>query len=240
VRGDVVVSTDPAANAAARLADAAGSGAHIALSGGSTPRRAYEQAAELRGDWRGATVWFGDERCVPPDHPDSNYRMVSEALLDRLAGRPRVQRMAGEEDPEGAAELYEELIWKEVGGDDVNGANPPSLDLIIMGLGPDGHTASLFPGKPAVMETARLVCAVPEAGMEPYVPRVTMTLPVFNAAKEVVFLVAGEDKADAVARAFGSGPDLATPASLVAPRAGALTILLDSAAASKLETAASR
>jgi 6-phosphogluconolactonase len=234
VREGIVVTGDPAARAAELLADAAGAGAHIALAGGSTPRRAYEQAAELRGDWREATVWFGDERCVPPDHPDSNYRMVCEALLDRLAGRPRVQRMAGEEDPRRAADLYEEALREEAAGD------PLALDLVLLGLGPDAHTASLFPGKPAVEERERLVVYVPEPGMDPRVPRITMTLPLINAAKEVVFLIAGEDKADAVARAFGDGPDPSAPASLVAPGSGALTILLDPAAAAKLETAAPR
>jgi 6-phosphogluconolactonase len=227
VRADIVVLIDPAQRAAELLAEAAGAGAHIALSGGSTPRRAYEQAAELRGDWRRATLWFGDERCVPPDHQDSNYGMVRDSLLDRLSGRPRVERMAGEEDPRRAAELYEEALTTAVG-------EPPSVDLALMGLGPDGHTASLFPGKPAVEESERFVVYVPEPGMAPRVPRITMTLPAFNAAQHVVFLVAGEDKADAVARAFGGEPDPATPSSLVAPGSGALTILLDPGAASKL------
>jgi 6-phosphogluconolactonase len=235
VRGELIVSIDPALQAAHRLADGAGAGEHVALAGGSTPRRAYELAAELRGDWRAATVWFGDDRCVAPDHPDSNYRMVREALLDRLAGRPRVQRIAGEEHPERAAALYEEELRAEVAGEDV-----PVLDFVLLGLGPDAHTASLFPGKPAVEERERLVCAVPEAGMKPFVPRVTMTLPLINAAREVMFLVSGEDKAEAVARAFGGDPDPSAPASLVAPASGTLTILLDRAAAGRLEAPAPR
>jgi 6-phosphogluconolactonase len=230
VRGELVLSGDPAARAAALLADAAGAGAHIALAGGSTPRRAYEQAAELRGDWRGATVWFGDERCVPPDHPDSNYGMAAAALLDRLSGRPRVERMAGEEDPRRAADLYEEALTETLG-------DTPSLDLVLLGLGPDAHTASLFPGKPAVDEQERLVVYVPEPGLDPRVPRITLTLPALNAAKEVVFLIAGEDKADAVARAFGGDPDPSAPASLVAPSSGSLKLLLDPGAAAKLEGA---
>jgi 6-phosphogluconolactonase len=233
VRGEVVVSDDPAGRAAALLADAAGAGAHIAVAGGSSPRRAYAQAAEIRGDWRGATIWFGDERCVPPDHPDSNYRMVAEALLDPLAGRPRVERMAGEEEPRRAADLYEEALRAALG-------ESPSLDLVLLGLGPDAHTASLFPGKPAVDERERLVVYVPEPGMEPRVPRITLTLRAINAAKQVVFLVAGEDKADAVARAFGAEPDPAAPASLVAPVSGALTVLLDPAAAATLDISARR
>jgi 6-phosphogluconolactonase len=227
VRGDVTVLADPAERAAELLADAAGAGAHIALAGGSTPKRAYELAAALRGDWRGATVWFGDERCVPPDHPDSNYGMARDSLLDRLSGRPRTERMAGEEEPRRAADLYEEALRETLG-------ELPSLDLILLGIGPDAHTASLFPGKPAVEEQDRLVVYVPEPGLDPRVPRLTMTIPTLNAAKRVVFLVAGEDKADAVARAFGADPDPAAPSSLVAPTSGELTVLLDSAAASKL------
>ena len=233
MRGDVVVIDDPAAHAAELLAAAAGAGKHIALAGGSTPRRAYEQAAELRGDWRGATVWFGDERCVPPDHADSNYGMAAAALLDRLSGRPRVERMAGEEDPRRAADLYEEALTNELG-------ESPSLDLVLLGLGPDAHTASLFPGKPAVVEHERLVVYVPEPGLDPRVPRITMTLPLLNSAKEVVFLIAGDDKADAVARAFGGAPEISAPASLVAPRSGVMTLLLDPGAAAQLEGAVTR
>jgi 6-phosphogluconolactonase len=227
VRAEIVVTNDPAGPAAERMLEVVARGGHIALSGGSTPRKAYEQAAAARDDWGGATLWFGDERCVPPEHEHSNYRMVREALLDRVGVAPHVRRVLGEDDPRHAADLYDAALRADL--------PDGSLDLALMGLGPDGHTASLFPGKPAVDERERMACAVPEAGMEPYVPRVTMTLPVFDAAREVVFLVAGEDKADAVARAFGGEPDPATPASLVAPRSGALTVLLDPAAAAKLE-----
>jgi 6-phosphogluconolactonase len=227
VRAEIVVTSDPAGAAVERMLAVVDRRGHIALSGGSTPRKAYEQAAAARDDWGGATLWFGDERSVPPEHEHSNYRMVREALLDRLAVAPHVQRILGEENPEHAADLYDAALRADLPGG--------SLDLALMGLGPDGHTASLFPGKPAVGERERVACAVPEAGMEPYVPRVTMTFPVFDAAREVVFLVAGEDKADAVARAFGADPDPATPASLVAPHSGSLTVLLDPPAAAKLE-----
>jgi 6-phosphogluconolactonase len=230
VRADIVVTTDPASAAAERMLAVVARGGHIALSGGSTPRKAYEQAAAARTDWSGATLWFGDERCVPPEHEHSNYRMVREALLDRLETAPNVQRILGEDEPAHAAELYDAAMRADL---------PDGLlDLALMGLGPDGHTASLFPGKPALDEHERLAVAVPEAGMEPFVPRVTMTLPVFDAAREVVFLVAGEDKADAVARAFGGDRGPATPASLVSPRSGAVTVLVDPGAASKLGEAA--
>jgi 6-phosphogluconolactonase len=231
VRGEIVVTDDPAGAAVDRLLAVVERGGHIALSGGSTPRRAYEQAAAAREDWGGATLWFGDDRCVAPEHEHSNYRMVKEALLDRLAVTPHVQRILGEDDPVRAGELYDAALRADLPG--------AVLDLALMGLGPDGHTASLFPGKPAVGERERLAVGVPEAGMEPYVPRVTMTLPVFNAAREVVFLVAGADKADAVVRAFGGDPDPATPASLVAPQSGSLTVLLDPPAAAKLDSGAS-
>jgi 6-phosphogluconolactonase len=110
----------------------------------------------------------------------------------------------------------------------------PRLDLALMGLGPDGHTASLFPGKPALLVNQRFVAGVPEPGMEPMVPRVTLTLPVFNTAREVVFLVAGADKATAVARAFGTPPDESVPAALVRPGAGKLMLVLDAPAAAEL------
>lgn len=211
---------DPAAAVANRLAAAAADGAHIALAGGSTPRRAYELAAERDVDWSAATVWFGDERCVRPDHPDSNFAMVDRALLSRLHydRRPTVRRIATELGPNKAADAYEDLL------------QGVQLDLVLLGLGPDGHTASLFPHKPAVDETQRRAVAVPEPGMDPRVPRVTLTLPTINAAREVVFLVAGADKAQAVARAFKDPPDMTAPAAHVHNP----TVLLDPPAAARL------
>jgi 6-phosphogluconolactonase len=118
----------------------------------------------------------------------------------------------------------------------VFGAGMPELDLVLLGLGPDGHCASLFPGQPTLEERERLVVGVEQAGMEPLVPRVSLTLPVINAARHVVFLVTGEDKAEAVARAFEGDPGAHTPASLVQPASGTLTVLVDAAAASGLRT----
>lgn len=222
------VVEDPAQTGAELLARAASAGGHIALSGGSTPKRAYELAAAMPVDWAGATLWFGDDRCVPPDHEHSNYRMVREALLDRVDPGPEVHRIQGELGPHEAADRYELKLRDAFGG------GTARLDLALMGLGPDLHTASLFPGKPAVAETERLAVGVEEAGMEPYVPRVTLTLPLFNAASEVVFLVTGADKAEAVAGAFGGEPRPEAPASLVRPESGRLVLLCDAGAADKL------
>lgn len=219
---------DPAQAGAELLARAAAAGGHIALSGGSTPKDSYECAAALGADWAGAVLWFGDDRCVPPDHEHSNYLMVREALLDRLDPAPATHRIHGELGPQQAADDYE-LALKDA----FHGAKPV-LDLALMGLGPDVHTASLFPGKPALQETDRLAVGVEEAGMEPYVARVTLTLPVFNAAREVVFLVTGESKAEAVERAFGGEQSAEAPASLVRPEGGRLVLLCDAGAASRL------
>lgn len=222
------VVDDPAGEAAAWLARVAAAGGQIALSGGSTPQEAYERAATLGADWGRAVVWFGDERCVPPDHEHSNYRMAREALLGRLDPAPVVHRMRGELGPDAGADAYERELR------DAFGEGMPALDLALMGLGPDAHTASLYPDQPALAEQRRLCIGVGEAKLEPYVPRVTMTLPVFNAAREVVFLVSGEDKAEAVARAFAGPPTPAAPASLVRPASGRLVVLCDAAAAARL------
>ncbi len=227
----VIVLDDPAAEAAERLAAAADAGGHIALSGGSTPRRAYEQAAELDADWSHATLWFGDERCVPPDHEHSNFGMARRALLSRLgtgADAPAVRRMEGERGPAEGAAAYEEALREEFGD------AAPRLDLVLLGLGPDMHTASLFPGDDALGAEGRYATGVETPGMAPLVPRITLTLDAINAARDVLFLIAGEDKADAVAGAFGDAPGPHAPASLVRPDAGNLTLLLDPAAAARL------
>ena len=226
----VVVTPDPAGAAAERMAETAAAGGHVVLSGGSTPRAAYEHAATMDVDWSGATLWFGDERCVPPDHEHSNYGMVKQALLDRIVGgQPAVKRMQGELGPDAGADAYEAELQ------DMFGDGLPRLDLVLMGLGPDAHTASLFPNDDALGETERAVVGVPTPGMAPLVSRVTITLPLVNAAREVVFLVSGEDKAEAVARAFSGAPDPSAPASLVQPENGSYTLLADEAATSLLE-----
>ena len=225
----LVIGDDPAQAAAELLAGASG---HVALTGGSTPRAAYERVAELRPDWSGVHVWFTDERCVAPEHEHSNYRMAARALLDRVDGAV-VHRMPGELGPaEGAAE-YERELGQAFGDDEV-----PELDLIVLGLGPDAHVCSLFPGDDALGESERSAVGVETPGMAPLVSRITLTLPVVNAARAVVFLVTGEDKADAVRRAFGQAPDPSAPGSLVRPHQGELTLLADPAAAAQLEAAA--
>jgi 6-phosphogluconolactonase len=214
---DLRVVDDPAAEAAALIAEAVRAGGHIALAGGSTPKAAYGMAAGMDLDWSAATLWFGDERCVPPDDELSNYRMAKEALLDRVSGAT-VKRMAGEKGPNAGAEDYERELRETLG------EQLPQLDLVLLGLGPDLHTASLFPGKPAVEVKDRAVVGVEEAGLEPHVPR---TLPAINAARQRVFLVAGEGKSDAVQAAFGNGEG---PAGMVADP----LVLLDAGAASRL------
>jgi 6-phosphogluconolactonase len=226
---DIRVSDDPAAEVADLLIDVASAGGHIALAGGSTPREAYELAARSDADLSAATFWLGDERLVPPDDERSNLRMVRTAMTDEMPEerRPRLMPVDTSLGPDAAAAAYEALLFETIGPH-------PRLDLALMGLGPDCHTASLFPGKPAVAETQRFVVGVPDAGMEPNVPRVTLTLRLFNTAREVVFLVSGADKAAAVARVFGPKPDETAPAALVRPGAGKLMLVLDAPAAAEL------
>ena len=211
----VVEDPEAAARAAAReLAEAAGAGGHVALAGGSTPRRAYQLAAVMHPDWGGTELWWGDDRCVEPADSRSNYRLVRESLLDGLARSPRVvHRVRGELECEEAAALYDQ---------ELEGVR---LGLAFLGLGTDGHTASLFPGDPALDETERRAVAVDR----PDVRRVTMTLPVLNTAARVVFLVVGEEKAEAVQRAFVGDPSAEIPSSLV--RGETTVAILDRAAA---------
>ena len=227
---DLVVTDDPAEEAAERLMEAAQAGGHLALAGGSTPRRAYERAADMGGGWSETTLWFGDERCVGPGDEHSNFAMVSESLLDRLEGpQPAVERIRGEDGPDDGARDYEERLR------DVFGEGVPVLNLVLLGLGPDAHTASLFPSDEALTVDDRLATGVETPGMDPLVARITLTLPVINAARQVVFLVSGADKAPAVARAFGGAADPSAPASLVSPTSGSLTLIVDEDAAEGLD-----
>jgi 6-phosphogluconolactonase len=214
----VVEDPEAASRAAAReLAEAAGAGGHVALAGGSTPRRAYQLTSVMHPDWGRTELWWGDDRCVEPADSRSNYRLVRESLLDGLARSPRVvHRIHGELECEEAAALYD----RELDG--------VRLDLAFLGLGTDGHTASLFPGDPALDETEHRAVAVDR----PDVERVTMTLPVLNAAGRIVFLVVGAEKADAVQRAFAGDPSPEIPASLV--RGETTVAILDRAAAARV------
>lgn len=188
---------------------------HVALAGGSTPADAYALAAGALPD--GVTWWLGDERVVAPGDERSNARMIRESL------RVEPEAVRTELGAEGAAADYHGRL----------DANLPGgrLDLVLLGLGPDSHTASLFPGRPEIAVRDRLAVAVPQAGMEPLVPRVSLTLMALNAARRVVFLIAGHDKAEACGRAFGERPDPASPAARVRPDDGELLVLADGAAA---------
>ena len=213
---EIRVVEDPARTTAELLIVAAG---HVALSGGSASGPAFELAARLRPDWSGAHIWFGDDRAVPPDDELSNYRLAKETLLDRLTVLPEVHRVRGELGAEKAADLYDEELARV------------TLDLALNGIGPDGHTASLFPGATALDEHERRAVAA-EAKLEPFVPRVTMTPPAFAEAEVLVYLATGAEKAEAVARAFAGEPGESTPASLV--RGRRTIAVLDAAAAALL------
>jgi 6-phosphogluconolactonase len=220
----VVESDDEAAaqRVAEMLAGAAREGEEIVLTGGSTPGRAYELAARLERNWSAAGLWWGDERCVPPEHDDSNFGLAQKTLIGNLGEPlPSVHRIRGEEEPDGAAEAY---------ADELRGV---TLDLVLLGLGPDGHVASLFPNAPGLQETERLVIAS-EPKLEPFVERVTLTPPALVAAQKIVFLVTGEEKAMACEGAFAGEPSPSIPGSLIRSRAGETIAVLDEAAASRL------
>jgi len=218
VNADIRVSEDPAGAAAEILAGASG---HVAITGGSTPRAAYERVASMRQDWSGVDIWFTDERCVAPTQEHSNFRMADEALLSKAEGAT-VHRMRGELGPEDGAAAYEHELGE---------FGPEALDLILLGLGPDGHMCSLFPSDDALSERERRVVGVETPGMAPLVSRITLTLPVVNGSAQIVFLVTGEDKAEAVGRVFSGRPDPRAPGSLVD---GPVVALLDAAAAARL------
>jgi 6-phosphogluconolactonase len=191
----------------------------LALAGGSTPRRLYQlldsrELPEASVPWRHVHVWFGDERCVPPDHADSNYRMVREALLERVGIQAsNVHRMRGEDEPAAAARAYElELSAQFELPPPRRGGRVPSFDLVLLGLGPDGHTASLFPATKALTEPDRWCAANWIEAKQSW--RLTLTYPVLDAARRVLFLVAGADKREMLARVRAKA-DPTLPASLV-------------------------
>jgi 6-phosphogluconolactonase len=223
---EIEILEDPARACAAMLVGIAAGGGNIVLTGGSTPRAAYGEFVEavrtVGIDITRCTMWFSDERCVPPEDERSNYGMVRDALLEPLGdgGLPSVHRMKGELGPDAAADEYERAL---------QAAGSPRFDLVLLGIGPDGHLASLFPDQASLSERSRLVLGVPEAGLEPYVPRVTLTFPALANARQVVFLATGESKAEAVAAAFGpeAKADPHIPSSLLPPLAREVKVLLD-------------
>jgi 6-phosphogluconolactonase len=209
----------------------------LALAGGSTPRRLYallaeEPALSSRIDWARVRLFWGDERCVPPDHPDSNYRMAFEALVSRVAiPAGSVHRIRGEDpDPERAAMDYEATLRRVLEAP----VAMPRLDLVLLGLGPEAHTASLFPGTRALHETRRAVVSAWVGKL--FAHRITLTAPALSAARAVTFLVSGEDKALPL-KAVLEGPEEPEqlPAQLVRPESGSLVYLVDAAAARLLD-----
>ncbi|MFB3887252.1 MAG: 6-phosphogluconolactonase [Thermodesulfobacteriota bacterium] len=207
----------------------------VALSGGSTPRPLYALLATRKWvksiDWSRVHLFWGDERCVPPDDPRSNYRMVRESLLDGISIPPEnVHRIHGEEDPEAAAARYEEELRAFFGSTGVDGPPRPGLDLVLLGMGRDGHTASLFPGMPAVTGQASWVTAKFVEVVSMW--RITLTPAAINAAKEVIFLVSGAEKAERLHDVL-EGPiqPQVLPAQMIKPVDGRLVWLVDGAAA---------
>lgn len=213
----------------ARAARAARGAFHLALAGGSTPRGVYRELVlgappEELAPWH---LWFGDERCVPPDHPDSNFRMVRESGLVARVPAAHVHRLLGEApDPRAEAERYGHELTRVLG-------QPPRLDAVLLGMGADGHTASLFPDTQALRETSWVAVG---AAPGPPITRLTLTLATLAEARAVIFLVAGEDKAPALLRALRALP-VPPPAGLVRPREGTVTWLVDRGAARELAAA---
>ena len=229
----VLPDADALADEAARRIEAVAVGARpdgpatVALAGGSTPKVAYRHLSARPVPWARLRLFYGDERCVPPDDPGSNHRMVCEEWLDRVPLPPgNVHRIPGELEPEEAARRAEGDLRRSFGT-----AGVPRLDLVILGIGADGHTASLFPGGPELEVADRLMVPVHRPGL-PQPWRVSMTLPVLNAARRVLFLAADGAKADVVARAVAGDP--AIPAGRVRPADGTLTWMLTEAAAARI------
>jgi 6-phosphogluconolactonase len=207
----------------------------VALAGGNTPRSAYELLGEeprsLSLSWSDVFIYFGDERCVPPDDEQSNYRMAKKAFLDSVPLPPaNIHRIRGEADPGIAANEYASILRADL-------AQPPRFDLILLGLGPDGHTASLFPGTPPDIDGNALVRAV--YAQTQMMWRVTVTPLVINLARVVAFAVEGVEKADILAKVIQGPFDPTTyPAQIVAPKPGRLIWLVDQLAAGMLHQSA--
>lgn len=203
----------------------------LCLTGGNTPAPIYDLIAtrfHLSVDWNAVQLFWGDERCVPPDHPESNYGMAQRTMLSKLSLRPdQVHRMRGEDSPEVGARAYEELLRDQFGLEE---DELPRFDLVLLGLGDNVHIASLFPGHPALHESRRLVLPV-EVDAQPR-QRLTLTAPVLNEASRVMFMVSGEGKAQAVKAALQGPRDPERfPAQLIAPARGEVMWVLDKAAA---------
>ncbi len=209
-------------------------GATIALSGGDTPRGVYallgSEPLRSRIPWEKVHLFWGDERCVPPSDPESNFRMVNEALLQRVTIPPQnVHRVKTENDPAAAAQAYEEELRQTFG---LKAGTMPVFDVVMLGLGDDGHTASLFPGTPALDDRRKLVTDVYVERLQAH--RVTLTFQVLNSAHHVFVLVSGTGKARILAEVLRGNP-ASYPAQRIQPVAGELRWLVDCDAASQLE-----
>ena len=203
--------------------------AHLALSGGTTPGRTYELLAARPEDLSGVEVWFADERCVAPEDEQSNYRLAAETLLAGAGIPPeRVHRMEGELGPEEGARRYAEELRQRLAAADESQSTTPVLDLIVLGIGPDGHVASLFPGAATLDAGEDAVCTGVRDSPKPPAERITLSLAVLRAARECVLLATGAGKADAV-NAMLAEPSSHVPASLL--RRERLTVIVDDAAA---------
>jgi 6-phosphogluconolactonase len=199
--------------------------AHLALSGGTTPARAYELLAQELEDWREVEVWFADERCVGPEDEESNYRLARETLLDAATGLDSrsVHRMEGELGPKQGAERYANALREHAPLEE----GLAVLDVIVLGIGPDGHVASLFPGAPTLDVPAPALCLDVHDSPKPPPERITLSLPVLRAAQRCLLLATGAGKADAVDAMLGE-PSRHVPASLL--RRGRLSVIVDDAA----------
>ncbi len=225
--GEVRIFADAAAVAGAAADEwvrlAAAPHFRVALAGGSTPAACYRLLANERRadvDWARVEIFFGDERCVPPDHADSNYGMARRALFDHVPIPPtQLHRMRGEDEPRSAAKAYEDILRQTLGTE--------PLDLVLLGMGPDGHTASLFPGTTALDETQAWVVAnrVPQLGVD----RLTLTFPMLSAARAVMVNVTGAEKAARLAEVLHGGN---LPINHVRPAAGCLWLIDEAAAIS--------
>jgi len=207
----------------------------LCLTGGTTPAATYELLAtrfQLSVDWKEVQFFWGDERCVPPDDPASNFGMANHTMLSKLTLRPeQVHRIRGEDDPVQAASEYERELRRSLRLE--NPAECPSFNVMLLGLGENAHVASLFPHHPGLKEKTRLAVAV-EVDATPR-KRISLTMPVINNADRVIFLVSGQNKAAAVKNALQGSPDPeGYPAQLVKPRSSEIVWLMDKAAASQL------
>lgn len=233
---DIRVVDDPAQVCADMLTAAVASGEDVVLTGGSSPRHAYQLAASgSPAKWAGAKLWFSDDRCVEPDSELSNYGMVKAALLDPLVAAgvevDYCRRILGERGHEQGALEYEREL-EHVGG----GPGAIRFALVLLGIGSDSHICSMFPGQESLNERSRMAVGVPVAGLEPFVPRVTLTFPALSRATRVLLMATGAGKADAISAAFADDAPATNevPASLLKEHVEEITVLLDEAAASRL------